>query len=197
MPLSFAFRLLLACCLITFCSCSRTDSEEVARLKKELDAAKAEAAAAKAELVQLKSLTKKDDPNQSTQPDPEVKFAQAVAEEFLGHAIRNAPAAALQLGTPEFQKRFGELHLQYVPVPDEKRSKGSAFGISAFDFSGVAIKSGELSSGKETAMFKGELHPPKGLLPIVDPYPTHVSFSLRLVKEKTSGKWKVDGFDLQ
>jgi len=36
MRLSFAFRLLLACYLITFCSCSRTDSEEVARLKKEL-----------------------------------------------------------------------------------------------------------------------------------------------------------------
>ena len=65
------------------------------------------------------------------------------------------------------------------------------------EFSGVTINSGELSSGKDTAMFKGELHPPKGLLPIVDPYPTPVGFSLRMVKEKASGKWKVDGFDVQ
>lgn len=62
MRLSFVNQFLVASCLLGLCSCTRSDSEEVARLKKELDAAKAETAAAKEELAQLKS-TKKDDPN--------------------------------------------------------------------------------------------------------------------------------------
>ena len=51
-------RLLVVFCLLGLCSCNRNESEEVARLKKELDAAKAEAAAANDELGQLKSAKK-------------------------------------------------------------------------------------------------------------------------------------------
>lgn len=62
MRLSFVNRFLATWCLFALCSCSRNDSEEVARLKQELDTAKAEAALAKAELAQLRT-PKKDDPN--------------------------------------------------------------------------------------------------------------------------------------
>jgi hypothetical protein len=55
MRLALVHRLAFAVCLLALCSCTRRDSEEVARLTKELEAAKAEAAAAKAELARLKS----------------------------------------------------------------------------------------------------------------------------------------------
>ena len=58
MRLSFINPFLVAVCLLGVCSCNRSESEEVARLKKDLDAAKAEAAAAKEELAQLKSVKK-------------------------------------------------------------------------------------------------------------------------------------------
>src|SRR5262249_3973492 len=46
---------IVLCFLLATCSCSRNDGEEIVRLRRELEAAKAEAAAARAELAQLKS----------------------------------------------------------------------------------------------------------------------------------------------
>ena len=46
---------IVVCGLLGICSCSRSDSGEVANLRVEVDAAKAEAATAKAELAKLKA----------------------------------------------------------------------------------------------------------------------------------------------
>lgn len=54
--------LVLASCLLTLCSCSRADRGEVAKLKADLEAARAEAVAAKAELAQLKAKSNPDSP---------------------------------------------------------------------------------------------------------------------------------------
>jgi hypothetical protein len=57
----FIPRFVLACGLLAICSCSRSDSDQVAKLKAELDAAKAEAAGAKAELAKLTEAIKEQE----------------------------------------------------------------------------------------------------------------------------------------
>jgi hypothetical protein len=63
-------RFVLACGLLAICSCSRSDSDQVAKLKGELDAAKTEAAGAKAELAKVKEAIREQEGKQPALRSP-------------------------------------------------------------------------------------------------------------------------------
>src|SRR5262249_50097993 len=121
------------------------------------------------------------DPPQPARLDPDPWFAQAAAEEFLGHTLRGKTRAALAMSTPAFQQRWGlePGHAVNLSRDGEVREE------SAMTYSSWQIGYSTLSAGGDGAVFTGKLFTPEG---------EQGRFTLRLVKEKTSGEWKVDGF---
>jgi hypothetical protein len=115
--------------------------------------------------------------------EPELKIAQPIAEEFLGHTMRKNTSAALAMSTPAFQKRWG-----IEPGSGDRNSKDSELRakISA-KYVSWQISSSTLSSGRDEAVFTGRLVAPLG---------GQSNFTLRLMKEKTGGQWKVDGLNV-
>jgi hypothetical protein len=123
-------------------------------------------------------------PPQPAQPDPELQFAQSVAAEFLGHTLRGKTGAALAMSTPAFQQRWG-----FEPGSGVNHLSHSNLQVKvSMKYSSWQIGSSTLSAGRDGAVFTGKLLASQG---------GQGSFTLRLVKEKTSGEWKVDGLDVQ
>lgn len=86
----------VACGVLVLCSCSRGDSEQVAKLKTELEAARAEAAAAQAELAKLKAAM--NPPHKAQSEETEVLecgigFVADVEQNRLASAYRSTSAA--------------------------------------------------------------------------------------------------------
>ncbi len=117
---------LLACCLLALCSCSRNDSEEIAKLKAALDAAKAEAAAAKAELAKLTS-TKPD----GWQPDPTLLDQLAPAAVVEAYEVRPPKGyGLLRPPAPPGGRFFFWMGPQRFDPTGEKKRGQATFGIT-------------------------------------------------------------------
>jgi hypothetical protein len=123
-------------------------------------------------------------PPQPARLDPDPWFAQAVAEGFLGHTVRGKTRDALAMGTPAFQQQWGGEPAHGVnPSRDEEVQAESYPKYSSWQF-GFST----LSAGGDGAVFKGKLFTLQG---------EQGRFILRLVKEQTTGEWKVDGFEVR
>jgi hypothetical protein len=118
------------------------------------------------------------------QPDTDLKFAQAVVEEFLGHALRGNTRAALAMGTPAFEQRWG-----FEPGHGTNPLRLTELQATVSGkYSTWQMSSSTLSTGGDGAVFTGNFQTVQG---------GQSGFTLRLVKEKTGGPWKVDGLDVR
>jgi hypothetical protein len=117
-------------------------------------------------------------------PNPELAFARPVAEEFLGHVTRGNLHAALAMGTPGFRQRW-----EAEVGQGAGDSRGSAPGVLApLKHASWQLDASTLSAGQDGAAFTGRFVPTQG---------AQAPFTLRLVKDRTSGQWNVDGLDVR
>jgi hypothetical protein len=98
-------QLLVACGILALCSCSHRDGDDVAKLKTELDAAKAEAAALRAELAQVKALLNAPHSKDDAKPDSEEAKVLAFGKAFVADIEENRLASAYRSTSAAYQKQ--------------------------------------------------------------------------------------------
>jgi hypothetical protein len=124
----------------------------------------------------------------STKPDPdpqkeiELKWARQIAKAFLQDVVAGKWESAAASTTEAYRKRDRSgtgFNTIMVEVDGDPRGHKRDQELSSFSFSEE-----ELAPGHDEASFRGTLSGPDRV----------GTFSLRVVKEKESGKWRVDHF---
>jgi hypothetical protein len=185
MRLATVYRLTLAGCLVAQCSCARSDSEEVASLKKELQAAKAAQTKAEEDLEKFKAQT----PLGNETADE--RQSRALAEVFLEAVVTRKFAVAIDLTSLAYQNRYRQKQDgdDAAGARLEQRVYGSVFseppgpGWEVVRFTKWSVDSHKQMGGDE-ASFKGDLSGPA----------RKAAYLMRVVK--ISGKWRVDSFEV-
>ena len=97
--------LLVGSGLMGIVACSRTDSEELAKLRADLDAAKAEAAAIKTELAQLRVFLGGPTPKVDAKLEGEEAQVLAFGKAFVSDIEENRLASAYRATSAAYQKQ--------------------------------------------------------------------------------------------
>ena len=105
----------------------------------------------------------------------ELAWAKEVATDFLNAGLTGNYAGAEALATPEFKKTLKESGPSSVTFI----LSSAAGGAESW-----AIATEEIAPDKDKAVFRGSFKGKKG----------EATFSLRVVKEKDGGKWRVSFF---
>jgi hypothetical protein len=107
----------------------------------------------------------------------ELAWAKEVAADFLSAGLSGNYASAEALATPEFKKTLQESG----PTSVTSLLSSAAAGGGAESWS---ISTEEIAPDKDEAMFRGTFRGKKG----------EAAFSVRVIKEKDGGKWRVGFF---